>query len=106
MLHHPFENFVDLLSVDDVVYDGYATAFEACQQLHSHQDDFYGDPPPDQPESDDEEQESDDEEEELGGEDEDEPLADFEALARRNPHCELPCVDFMHDVGSRDLDRA
>src|SRR3981081_2558722 len=36
MLHHPFVDWRDLLSVDGQVYSSYIDAFQACNQSHSH----------------------------------------------------------------------
>jgi ATP-dependent DNA helicase PIF1 len=99
MLHHPFERLTDLLSVDGHEYGSFPDAFEACVRLHDHPDDFYTDPLADDPES-----ESDEESEH--GADDDEPLADFEAFARRRPACDDMTCSFTDNLGSRELDRA
>src|SRR5438876_92714 len=44
MLHHLFERFTDLLSLDRCDYRSYINAFQACRRLHTHPDDFYTDP--------------------------------------------------------------
>ena len=44
MLHHPFIDWEDLLSVDGQLYESYIHAFQACTQSHTHPDDFYTDP--------------------------------------------------------------
>jgi hypothetical protein len=43
ILHHPFVDWDDLLSVDGQVYDSYVDAFHACEQWHIHPEDFYTD---------------------------------------------------------------
>jgi ATP-dependent DNA helicase PIF1 len=97
MLHHPFERFTDLLSFDGSDYVSYIDAFRACRQLHTHPDDFYTDPVTDDPDTESDEDES-------ACESDDEPLADFEAFARRRPGNDLMCSP-TDDLGSRDLDR-
>jgi hypothetical protein len=43
MLHHPFVDWNDLLSVDGQIYGSYIDAFHACEQRHIHSEDFYTD---------------------------------------------------------------
>jgi hypothetical protein len=99
MLHHPFERFTDLRSFDGCDYGSYTDAFYACRRLHSHPDDFYTDVV-----ANDQDTESEDESVRNGGDDE--PLADFEAFARRRPYNDDLTCSFTDDLGSRDLDRA
>jgi PIF1-like helicase len=100
MLHHPYENFTDLLSFDGCDYGSYTDAFQACRRLHTHPDDFYTDPVADGQDTDSEDDES------VHNESDDEPLADFEAFARRRPGRDDLTCSFTDDLGSRDLDRA
>jgi hypothetical protein len=79
MLHHPFTDWPDLLSVENETYESYIEAFRACKRVHTHPEDFYDDPKGDGSDSD-----SDSGDEGLQ-EDEEYPLADFEAFARRRP---------------------
>lgn len=100
MLHHPFQQLTDLLSFDGCDYGSYPDAFYAYQRLHTHPDDFYTDPATD-------DQDTDSEDDELiPDEGIDEPLADFEAFARRRPgNHDLTCSP-TDDLGSRELDCA
>src|SRR5438045_8503460 len=43
MLHHPFTDWPDLLSVKNETYGSYIDAFQACKWLHIHPQDFYND---------------------------------------------------------------
>lgn len=43
MLHHPFTDWLDLLTVQDETYGPYIEAFQACTRLHTHLKDFYND---------------------------------------------------------------
>jgi hypothetical protein len=97
MLHHPFTDLTDLLSLDGCDYGSYIDAFQACRQLHTHPDDFYTDPVDDQ-DTDSEDDAS------VYSECSDGPLADFEVFARRRPRNDLIC-SFTDDLGGRDLDR-
>ena len=103
MLHHPFVDWDDLLSVDGQVYTTYVDAFRACIRQHVHPEDFYTDL---------------EESGELGsvsdtdsdissdeGEDIHHPLADFEILARRRPQEDFPRVDISEGLSYRDMDR-
>jgi hypothetical protein len=76
MLHHPFDRFTDLLSFDGCDYRLYTDAFYACRRLHLYPDDFYTDVVAN-------DQDAESEEESVRNEIDDEPLADFEAFARR-----------------------
>ena len=76
MLHHPFVDWNDLLSVDSQVYESYIDAFQACIQLHTHPQDFYTNPKTECSDSDNESEE--DPKEQVN----EHPLADFEAFAR------------------------
>jgi hypothetical protein len=100
MLHHPFVDWPDLLSVDGQVYQSFVDAFRACVRLHTHPQDFYTDPAA---ESDDSEDDSDDDPQEQPDE---HPLADFEAFARRKPWEDFTSIDFIDSLGTRDMDRA
>ena len=101
MLHHPFVDWLDLLSVDNVVYESYIDAFRSCQQLHHHPEDFYTDR--------DKESEdiSSDTESEEGLEDDapnaNYPLADFEAFACRQ--FQDKSIDISQDLGDRHIDQ-
>lgn len=100
MLHHPFTDWIDLLTVDNQVYGSYIDAFQACRLLHNHPHDFYTDPEA-EPEV------SDDSDSDLGEEDEDEhPLADFEAFARRRPQEDFTSIDLLDSLGTREMDRS
>jgi hypothetical protein len=83
MLHHPFDHIEELLSVD-IVYSSYREAYTACCQHHSHPEDYYADPKMDLDELPDDDGDEKDLEVEPKPEDE-RPLADFEAYARRRP---------------------
>ena len=99
MLHHPFVDWEDLLSVDGQTYGSYVDAFQACRQSHTHPQDFYTDPEPECPDSDSESDED-------PGEDPDEyPLADFEAFARRRPQEDFTRMDLLDGLGGREIDR-
>lgn len=99
MLHHPFESFADLFSFDGQTYGSYADAFRACEQLHSHPEDFYTDPLDEHDNDEDSESEDEDAETDI------EPLASFEAFARRGPRNDLTC-SITDELGLRDIDRA
>ncbi|KAK8912682.1 hypothetical protein VCV18_012361 [Metarhizium anisopliae] len=96
MLHHPFVDYADLLTVDGQVYGSYIQAFQACQRLHTHPQDFYTDPEASDSESDE------DPEEQAEG---DHPLADFEAFARRRPQEDFTRIDLLDSLGVREMDR-
>ena len=76
ILHHPFVDWKDLLSIDGQVYSSYIDAFQAYTRTHPQ--DFYTDPEAECLDSD----ESDEDPKEQA---DDHPLADFEAFARRRP---------------------
>jgi hypothetical protein len=99
MLHHPFVDWDDLLSVDGQVYGSYIDAFQACRRSHTHPPDFYTDP---EAECSDSDNESDDDPEE---EPDEHPLADFEAFARRRPQEDFTRIDLLDGLGSREIDR-
>jgi hypothetical protein len=40
MLHHPFTEYDNLLTVDGTTYDSYTAAFRACKGSHSHSPDY------------------------------------------------------------------
>src|SRR5439155_27224117 len=97
MLHHPFEGWEDLLTVDGQAYGSYIDAFRACKRLHTHPEDFYTDPEADVSDSEDESDE--DPAEDVQ---DDSPLADFETFARRRPYEDLICIDLLDGLGSRE----
>jgi hypothetical protein len=99
MLHHPFTDWADLLTVDGRVYWSYIDAFRACHCSYTHPEDFYTDP---EPESEVLDSESDKDPEELA---EEYPLADFEAFARRRPQEDFTRVDLLDSLGTREMDR-
>lgn len=98
MLHHPFTELSDLLTVDSQLHGSYVEAFQACSELHSHPSDFYVDPKDDDPDDDEESDvEPDPEEDEH-------PAADFEMFARRRLGQDIDRV-VGTDLGDRILDR-
>ena len=100
MLHHPFVVPEDLLTVNGIRYRSFTDAFKVCCTSHNHPSDFYTDPPR---EGDDE---SDDEsDQDLDTDSIKQPLADFEAFARRRPGCELDLTDPLDTLGTREIDR-
>ena len=106
MLHHPFVDWDDLLSVDGQVYDLYVDAFHACEQQHVHPEDFYTDLDKSGLGVDsDSDSDSDTDSDDTSNEDSDNnyPLADFEILACRRPRNDFP---YMNDegVGYQDMD--
>jgi ATP-dependent DNA helicase PIF1 len=102
MLHHPFTDWEDLLSVEDQVHSLYIEAFRACQLSHSHLNDFYTDSQPeDAIPGDNESSDSCNDDEEADNY----PLADFEALARRHPRSDFPQADYSGTLGDREIDR-
>ena len=100
MLHHPFEEWKDLLTIDGHTHDDYPAAFEACSSQHTHPEDFYVDPEGSDDESDDGNDDND------GDEAPDPELADFELFARRRGRGELITMDRLDGLGSRPLDRS
>lgn len=100
MLHHPFTVETDLLTVDSISYGSFTDAFTACRASHTHPQDFYTDPV-----RTDDDDDSDVESQEDLGEIE-QPLADFEAFARRRPGRELELADPFDTLGTREVDRA
>jgi hypothetical protein len=96
MLHHPFVDWKDLLSVDGQVYGSYIDSFRACVQSHTHPQDFYTDPEAERSDSDD-----DSDEDPWEQSDDEHPLADFEAFARRRPR-----EDLLDRLDSREVDRS
>jgi hypothetical protein len=99
MLHHPFTDWQDLLSVENETYASYIKAFLACKRLHTHPEDFYNDP----------EGEGSDSDSDSGDEDlqevDDSALADFEAFARRRPGVDFTARgDLLDSLGSREID--
>ena len=105
MLHHPFEHFDELLSVDGVAYLSYKDAFADCCRHHSHPEDYYVDPEPDEDDLPDDDDDPDDVG--VGPDPEVEaPLADFEAYARRRPDHDSVQLDGLDGLGTRHMDRA
>lgn len=100
MLHHPFVDWIDLLTVDSQEYGSYIDAFQACCHIHTHPQDFYTDPDPDEELSDDDDSEP---EEEVEDE---QPLADFEAFARRRPQEDFTTINLLDSLGTREMDRS
>ena len=82
MLHHPFADWPDLLSVVDVVRSYIDIS---CKQLHTHPPDFYNDPEGDGFEEDGSDSDSDSGDDDPHEVRKEHPLADFEAFARRRP---------------------
>jgi hypothetical protein len=99
MLHHPFVSWTALLTVDGEAYGSYIDAFRACYHSHTHPQDFYTDP-----EAEFEVSDGSDEDPEEQAEDE-HPLADFEAFARRRPQEDFTCIGLLDSLGSREMDR-
>src|ERR1700726_1071684 len=99
MLYHPFTDWADLLSVDSQIYGSYIDAYQACCHSHTHPQDFYTDPEAECSDSDNESEE--DPQEEA---DDDYPLADFEAFARRRLQEDFTCID-LDSLGAREMDR-
>jgi hypothetical protein len=52
MLHRPFTDWPDRLSVENETYESYIEAFRACKRVHTHPEDFYDDPKGDGSDSD------------------------------------------------------
>ena len=93
MLHHPFEEWDDLLKVDGETYESYIDAFHACGRQHTHPEDCYTDP---QDLNADSESETDDDDEDPQEEDGDTtayPPADFEVFARQRLEGEVDEVN-------------
>ena len=88
------------MTVDNQVYGSYIDAFHACHRSHTHLEDFYTDPGPESEVSDSESHK--DPEEQT---DDEHPLADFEAFARRRPQEDFTQADLLDSLGSRELDR-
>src|ERR1700712_2768795 len=102
MLHHPFVVSEDLLTVDGIRCESYADAFNICHASHHHPPDFYTDLPREGEDESDEESED----AERDADEMEQPLADFEAFARRRPGRELDLADPLDTLGSRETDRA
>ncbi|KAH8654651.1 hypothetical protein BGZ60DRAFT_508337 [Tricladium varicosporioides] len=105
MLHHLFVDWTDLLVVDGRAYGSYIDAFRACSLSRNHPEDFYTGPDKEDDDTSDSETET---EEDLGpddGSDVNYPLANFEALARRQPREDFTDVDLGQETGTRDIDR-
>src|SRR6195952_3364640 len=105
MLHHPFVDYTDLLTVEGQAYETYIEAFRACRHAHTHPQDFYTDPEPESEVSDSEEDEDQEDQEEEDQVENDYPLADFEAFARRRPQEDFTYIDPLESPGMREIDR-
>jgi hypothetical protein len=101
MLHHPFVDWADLLCVDGRTYGSYIDAFQACRASHTHPQDFYTDPETEDPDSSDESNAGD----AADTADDEAPLADFEAFARRRPQEDFTRLE-LGDLGARETDRS
>jgi ATP-dependent DNA helicase PIF1 len=99
MLHHPFVDLTDLLSIDGQAYGCFTDAFTACAALHNHPQDYYNDPVNPEP------IEESDSDSDTDLEDEQGPLADFEVFSRRRPQNDLSELVDIEALGMRDLDR-
>ena len=99
MLHHPFVSWINLLSMDGQTYGSYIDAFQACNESHSHPQDFYTDLEAEDPDTDNESEEDSQEQ------DNEYPLADFEAFARRRPQEDFTHIDLLDSLGGREMDR-
>jgi hypothetical protein len=99
MLHHPFTDWADLLSINGQVYKLYIAAFRACYHSHTHPQDFYTNPEAECSDSDDE---SDEDPEEQADE---YPLADFEAFACWRPQEDFTQIDLLNSLGTWEMDR-
>jgi ATP-dependent DNA helicase PIF1 len=98
MLHHPFTEFTDLLTVNETAFESYSGALAACQSTHNHPEDFYTDPI--------QEESDDDSDTESIASDHATPLADFEVFARRRPQgADDEYINLTMDLGSRNIDR-
>ena len=103
ILHHPFEHFDELLSVDGVAYPSYKDAFADCCQYHSHPEDYYVDPEPDEDDLPDDDDDPDDVG--VGPDSEVEvPLVDFEAYARRQPDHDSVQLDGLDSLKTHHMD--
>jgi ATP-dependent DNA helicase PIF1 len=102
MLHHPFTDWLDLLTVEDKTYGSYIEAFQAYRRLYTYPNDFYNDL----------EGEGSDLDSDSGDEDPQEaeneyPLANFEAFARRRPGVDFTaCGDMLDSLGSQEIDHS
>jgi hypothetical protein len=103
ILHHPFIDWDDLLSVDDQVYAMYVDAFRACIQQHVHPKDFYTDLEESGELGSDSDTNLDNSSDE--GEDNNYLLADFEIFAHWRPQDDFPRMDISEGLSYRDMDR-
>jgi hypothetical protein len=98
-----------LLLVDSELYGSYTKAFRACYELYSYPIDYYPDLKREAVVKTTEEDKDGVElnKEDVPNKEDDYPLNTFEVLARRWPNIdlELPLVDGLDNLGSRDLDR-
>jgi hypothetical protein len=100
MLHHPFVDWPDLLSFNGQTYTDYISAFRACENSHTHPPDFYIDP-----ETKDLDSDNESEQDKPNGPNEETPLADFEAFARRRPREDFTRLE-LGGLGTRETDRS
>ena len=98
MLHYPFTDWADLLSINSQVYRSYIAAFRACYHSHTHPQDFYTDP---EAECSDSGNESDEDPKEQADK---YLLADFEAFARQRPQEDFTQIDLLDSLGTREID--
>jgi ATP-dependent DNA helicase PIF1 len=94
MLHHPFIDLADILEVDGTVYGSYIEAFRACNERHSHPQDYYSDL------EEDTESDTDSDVEPDYYLDETTPV-DF---AQRRPNHDLLQVDILETLCHRNID--
>ena len=98
MLHHPFVDWDDLLSVGGQVYSLYVDAFHACILRHVYPEDFYMDLDKSGSQlGSDSDSNSDDASDES--QDENYPLADFEVFAHHKPRDDFPYMDVAGSLG-------
>jgi hypothetical protein len=96
LLNHPHRQSEQLLEVDDLQFDNYASAYQYCLEHHDHQDDHYGtldepDPLPDEDEF------------ERGEDAGDITLEDWQEVARLVPDLQL-AEEPADLLGRRDID--
>jgi hypothetical protein len=81
-------------------FTGHIKAFRACHRSYTHPQDFYTDPEPELEASDGESNK--DPEEQV---EDNHPLVDFEAFARRRPQEDFTRIDLLDSLGTREMDR-
>jgi hypothetical protein len=101
ILHHPFVDWDDLLSVDSQVYIIYIDAFHACTQHHIYLKDFYMDIKELGELGSDSDTNSDDSSDE--GEGDNYPLADFEIFAHWRSQDDFFYVDTSEGLSYQDI---